>query len=68
MTHDELAVRLYVLPADVTELQHGRKAVQALHKIVALHTPEGNINPQQCSHDKKFYPCPTIQIIEKELQ
>lgn len=40
----------------------------ALLEIVKLHTPEGNITPQQCRHDKKFYPCPTIQIIEKELQ
>jgi hypothetical protein len=40
----------------------------AVQKVIQLHTPEGNISPQQCSHDKKFYPCPTIQAIEKELR
>jgi hypothetical protein len=28
--------------------------------------PEGAVG-QQCKHDKKSYPCPTIQAIEKEL-
>ena len=38
----------------------------ALHEVVELHKPEGD-RQQQCEHDKKTYPCPTIQAIEKEL-
>ena len=39
MTHDELLPKLWILPADVTELQHGAKAVQALRAVVELHKP-----------------------------
>jgi hypothetical protein len=39
MTHDELLAKLWILPADVTEAQHGAKAVQALRAVVELHKP-----------------------------
>lgn len=39
---------------------------EALTAVARLHTPQGTPT-QQCKHDKKVYPCPTIQAIEKEL-
>ena len=39
MTHDELSRKLWILPAHVSELQHGAKAVQALRAVVELHKP-----------------------------
>lgn len=42
------------------------KLDEALRAVAELHTPEGRIG-QQCKHDKKSYPCPTINAIEKEL-
>jgi hypothetical protein len=72
MTHEELLAKLWILPADVTELQHGAKTVQALRVIVELHKP--NSIPDWVSTEEKLmcwcahiYPCPTIQAIEKEL-
>jgi hypothetical protein len=76
MTHDELLARLWVLPEDVTELDHGAKAVQALREVVELHKPkEFEFNDQPvlvCGHCQlgvvgDEYPCETIQVIEKEL-
>lgn len=74
MTHDELLAKLWILPADVTEQQHGVKAIQALRAVVELHKPQPTTIPSdpkcaECSHlDWADYPCPTIQAIEKELQ
>ena len=42
------------------------KLDEALRAVAELHTPEGRVE-QQCKHDKKMYPCPTIKTIEKEL-
>jgi hypothetical protein len=42
------------------------KLDEALRAVVELHIPQGTVG-QQCKHDKKSYPCPTIQAIEKEL-
>ena len=75
MTHDELLANLWILPADVTELQHGAKAVQALRAVVELHKPYGideypNLKSicTHCEHlESEIWPCPTIQAIEKEL-
>ena len=83
MTHDELLEKLWILPADVTELQHGAKAVHALYAIVELHKPtkgeDVKNNPKEsgiclaCTplslnfYEAIRYPCPTIQAIEKEL-
>jgi hypothetical protein len=69
VTHDELLAKLWILPADVTELQHGAKAVQALRAVVELHKPDGSLC-NACSHDTEIletYPCSTIQAIEREL-
>ena len=72
MTHDELLAKIWILPADVTELQHGAKAVQALRAVVELHKPvEGH--EHLCSSclfgdSLQAYPCLTIQAIEKELK
>ena len=72
MTHEELLAKLWILPADVTELQHGAKVVQALRAVVKLHKPDSGL----CNHCEEgfimgsipvVYPCPTIQAIEKEL-
>lgn len=72
MTHDELLAKLWILPADVTELQHGAKAVQALRAVVELHKPvEGHEHLCSSCLFGDFlqgYPCITIQAIEKELQ
>ena len=73
MTHDELLAKLWILPADVTELQHGAKAVQALRAVVELHKPttqaDGFVICDACSNSEFFAykDCETIQAIEKEL-
>ena len=72
MTHEELLAKLWILPADITELQHGAKAVQALRAVVELHKPNQDY-PEYCDvcwweeHEREDYPCQTIQAIEKEL-
>ena len=73
MTHEELLAKLWILPADITELQHGAKAVQALRAVVELHKPNQDY-PEYCDvcwweeHEREDYPCQTIQAIEKELK
>jgi hypothetical protein len=69
MTHEELLAKLWILPANVTELQHGAKAVQALRAVVELHPQDFGTpgEPVICDYCKVDYPCPTIQAIEKEL-
>ena len=81
MTNEELLAKLWILPADVTELQHVAKAVQALRAVVELHKPNDEfvddvIVCSECYRDFYFggeyyeygkYPCKTIQAIEKEL-
>jgi len=77
MTHDELLAKIWILSADVTELQHGAKAVQALRAVVELHKPfQFEDGPDEykpvCQHCQlgvvgDVYPCETIQSIEKEL-
>jgi len=61
MTHDELLALLKPMTNDDAIFMK-----DALRAVVQLHKPEGDIE-QQCEHDKKIYPCPTIQAIEKEL-
>ena len=74
MTHDELLTKLWILPADVSELQHGAKAVQALRAVVEMHKPiqDKKLWCEGCRVEdddwySTEYPCPTIQVIEKEL-
>ena len=61
MTHDELLASINNLT-----VVDGIFMKDALRAVVELHKPEGD-KEQQCEHDKKIYPCPTIQAIEKEL-
>jgi hypothetical protein len=61
MTHDELLALLKPMTNDDAIFMK-----DALRAVVQLHKPEGN-SEQQCEHDKKTYPCPTIQAITKEL-
>lgn len=74
MTHEELLARLWIIPARVTELQHGANAVQALRAVVELHKPDDKGGCAGCPPDTEYfyesteeYPCPTIQAIEKTL-
>lgn len=78
MTHDELLAKLWILPADVTELQHGAKAVQALRAVVKLHKPDQYGDCAGCDNRcgcfegdimgcNKWETCPTIEAIEKGL-
>ena len=77
MTHEELLAKLWILPANVTELQHGAKAVQALRAVVELHKPfqfENDVDSYKpvCHHCQlgvvgDVYPCETIVAIEKVL-
>ena len=74
MTHDELLAKLWILPVDITETQHGARAVQALRAVVELHKPykssEGYEFCPICTQTFEEWenPCPTIQAIEKELE
>jgi hypothetical protein len=70
MTHDELLATLAYTPHTDP---NGAKMYAALRAIVELHTPSPIPDwvPSKeelmcwCAH---VYPCPTIQVIEKELQ
>ena len=39
---------------------------EALRAISEIHIPEGTL-VHRCQEDKKPWPCPTIEAIEKEL-
>ena len=62
MRHDEL-----LAICDNYSFKDSAEPVKALRAVVELHKPEGN-DLLQCSSDFRVYPCPTIQIIEKELR
>ena len=75
MTHDELLAKLS--SSQVFGKQFGAKAYLALRAIVELHKPIQISNEQLCNaceewtnegQKQLFYPCPTIQEIEKELK
>ena len=76
MTHEELLNKLWILPANVSELQHGAKAVKALRAVVELHKPISSEYFDKdvclsCTPDIDafvYYPCPTIKAIQKELE
>jgi hypothetical protein len=73
MTHDELL-------AELNDLDHScsvvGKTVSALRAVVELHKPDESEFPDEwescveCSGNgyAQMYPCPTIQVIEKELK
>jgi hypothetical protein len=69
MTHDEL-----LAICNNYSFKDSAEPVKALRAVVELHKPFGNavIWCDQCScleseGEIVFYPCPTIQVIEKEL-
>lgn len=67
MTHDELLAKIDEEGEFLVQYFDSKPIVHsALRAVVQLHKPEG-YKEQQCEHDKKIYPCPTIQAIEKEL-
>lgn len=72
MTHDELLAEIDRLDAVLTD-SYGMSALRA---VVELHKPIQISNEQLCNaceewtnegQKQLFYPCPTIQAIEKEL-
>ena len=69
MTHDELLTRLFV--TDKTNMtMEVIKWQLALRAVVELHKPEldGLICGECTASESEWYPCPTIQAIEKELE
>ena len=62
MNHDELLTEIVAIGTG----DNHEDLIDVLGAVLALHTPEGD-NEQQCSHDKKLWPCPTIQAIERLL-
>ena len=69
MTHDELLKALTKSDSEFYDLYFMHSARHnALISIVGLHKPEGINAPPQCAHDRRGYPCLTIQAIEKELK
>ena len=77
MTHDELLARIDYMKFEVGDsgINEESTAIQALRAVVELHKPQEITLPDgewgaNCSHcDFAFnYPCPTIQVIEKELR
>jgi hypothetical protein len=72
MTHDKLLARIESKQQDYYA---DDQSLNALRAVVELHKPT---SPKQigtgyvgdidmCSQCKSYYPCPTIQAIEKEL-
>ena len=84
MTHDELLARInawdedhYQCPPVVREESCSQAKSLALRAVVELHKPIQISNEQLCNaceewtnegQKQLFYPCPTIQAIEKELK
>lgn len=77
MTHDELLRKLWILPAHVTELQHGTKAVKTLRGVVELHKPNKTDVYEYCTHCLESemgdviaarYPCKTIKTITELIK
>ena len=62
-TPDELMTEVVALGSgyDFIEL------IDVIGAVITLHSPEGN-NEQQCAHDKRAWPCETIQTIGSWLQ
>ena len=70
MTHDELLAEVIRLD----EVLEDSTGIKALRAVVELHEPINSIRGIVCRHcftdalhRTEFYPCPTIQAIEKEL-
>ncbi len=66
MTHDELLIEIN-RRLDVALYNGDAQSIHALRAVVELHTPEHSIRGYRCNLDDEFYPCPTVQSIEREL-
>ena len=78
MTHDELLEEFDRWIRFLADKNKGKEWVKALRAVVELHKPESatlqswfkllnNKAVIGCKLCNDFYPCPTIQAIEKEL-
>jgi len=69
MTHEELLVEIN-RRLDVALYNGDAQSIHALRAVVELHKPVQHIEGVWCSgcSATEWYPCPTIQAIEKELQ
>ena len=74
VTHDELLAKINAWDEDYYQAP---PVVRALRAVVELHKPIQISNEQLCNaceewtnegQKQLFYPCPTIQAIEKELK
>ena len=68
MTHDELLAKVSIEESD-GRATSGQRAL-ALRAVVELHEPQRDhcsCCPPVLCECAEFYPCPTIQAIEKEL-
>ena len=61
MTHEEL---LEILEHTAQDGMADEPVLKALSAVVELHM---QIDDNSCHHCATWYPCPTIQAIEKEL-
>jgi hypothetical protein len=70
VTRDELMelVKFKVELAEIQYLQELLEPVSALRAVVELHKPVIHALPDEtCLACQDLYPCPTIRVIEKEL-
>lgn len=70
MTHDELLSKVHSVfyeeeGGTQLDFKAANNQYRALQVVVSLHRPIGDV----CLHcgEDTYYPCPTIQAIEKEL-
>ena len=74
MTHDDLLIEIN-RRLDVSYYNGDPQSMQALRAVVELHKPYDNsddidgsdLRCSECGQGFEYYPCPTIQAIEKEL-
>ncbi len=74
MTHDELLIEIH-RRLDVALYNGDAQSIHALRAVVELHRPMSDREPYcnecrgvyQAEVDVVLYPCPTIQVIKKEL-
>ena len=68
MTHDELLARLDLTNKHLIPYDEFEKRNSALRAVVELHKPCCDLEElcNECNPNVA-YPCPTIQVIEKEL-
>lgn len=64
MTHDNLMIEV-LRRLDVSYYNGDTQSMNALKAVVELHKPK--YGKKFCKTCGKFYPCSTIQAIEKEL-